>query len=171
MKKLGLALLVMSFSMMVIAAEKGTAEKKDDSQDNNPWIPVAEDERILTMQDIPLDLMRRDPEKYQDMVFEDRFKYYHIYRSKEDVDPALSQQVIVGKTHFTARPVLQSTQMIMIQITPEQDAWMTKQDVRRQDVLKARVRFAGIAPGGALAFDLLEIEESTRSWLLRQPEE
>jgi len=30
--------------------------------------------------------------------------------------------------------------------------------IERQDVIKAQVCFAGIAPGGALAFDLLKIE-------------
>jgi len=168
MKKSCLALLVMSLAVTVLAAGDGLAGKQVDGQDITPWIPVAGDERILTMQDIPLGLMRRDPEKYQGMVFADRFKFYHIYHSREDADPAVRQQVVVGKTHFTARPVLQSTQMIMIQITPDQDAWITRHGIRRQDVVKAKVRFAGISPGGALAFDLLEIEESTRSWLLRQ---
>jgi len=151
------------------ARNEAEAGAQNETEKASPWIPLPEGERILTMQDVPLDLMRRDPEKYLAMVFEDRFKFYHIYHSREDADPAVRQQVIVGKTHFTARPVLQSTQMIIIQITPAQDAWMTKQGIRRQDVLKAKVRFAGIAPGGALAFDLLEVEESSRSWLLRQP--
>jgi len=169
MKKLCLALLVFSFSVTAVAAGEGETGKDDQGTNTNPWIPVAEGERIMTMHDVPLRLLRRDPDKYLGMVFEDRFKFYHIYRSREDVDPAVRQQVIIGKTYFTARPVLQSTEMFKIQITPAQDAWMTKQDIRRQDVVKARVRFAGIAPGEALAFDLLEIEGSERSWLLRQP--
>jgi len=169
MKKLCLALLVCSLAMTAVVAVEGAAEKKDDSQDNNPWIPVAEEERILTMQDVPLELLQREPEKYQDMIFEDRFKFYQIYRNREEANPALRHQVIVGKTHFTASPVLQSVNVIKIQITPAQDAWIRSNGIRRQDVIKARVRFAGVAPGGALAFDLLEIEESARSWLLRQP--
>jgi len=171
MKKLCLALLVLSLSMTVMAAEEGETGKNNQDTNASPWIPVTGDERILTMQDVPLGHMRRNPEKYQGMVFEDRFKFYQIYRSKADADPAVRQQVIVGKTHFTARPVLQSTQMIMIQITPAQDDWMTSHDISRQDVVKAKVRFAGIAPGGALAFDLLEIDGSIRSWLLRHPGE
>jgi hypothetical protein len=167
MKKVCLALLVFLFSMTATVAGETGKEAQDTNID--PWIPVAGDERIMTMHDVPLRLLRRDPDKYLGMVFEDRFKFYHIYRSREDTDPAVRQQVIIGKTYFTARPVLQSTEMFKIQITPAQDAWMTKQDIRRQDVVKARVRFAGIAPGEALAFDLLEIEGSERSWLLRQP--
>jgi len=137
----------------------------------SPWVPLAEGERIMTMQDVPLDLMQREPEKYLGTVFEDRFKFYHIYRNQEDAIPALSKQTIVGKTYFTARPVMQSTHVIKIQITPAQDEWIRRNNVRRQDILKARVRFAGFAPGNTLAFDLLEIEETARSWLLRHPGE
>jgi len=168
MKKLGFALLVMSLSMAAGAADKSAAEQQDQNANNSPWIPVAEGERILTMRDVPLDLMHREPEKYLGVVFEDRFKFYHIYRDSEDVDPAKSRQTIVGETHFTARPVQQSVHVIRIRITPEQDEWIQNKGTRRQDVVKARVRFAGIAPGGALAFDLLEIEESVRSWRLRR---
>lgn len=169
MRNFALALLMLTLPLTALAAGEGETQNKEQNTHTGPWLPVAGDQRILTMDDVPLRLMRREPEKYAGTVFEDRFKFYHIYRSREDVDPSVRQQVIVGKTHFTARPVMQSTEMVMIQITPEQDAWMTKQGIRRQDVLKARVRFAGIAPGGALAFDLLEIEDSFRSWLLRQP--
>ena len=168
MKKPGLALLVMSLSMAALAAGGSAPENKGESPNTSPWIPVAADEQVLTMQDVPLELMYRDPEKYQGVVFEDRFKFYHIYRDKEDMDPARSRQTIIGETHFTARPVQQSVHVIRIQITPEQDEWIQKRGIRRQDVVKARVRFAGIAPGGALAFDLLEIEESVRSWRLRR---
>lgn len=164
MKKLCLTLLVMSLSMTALAA----AEKKDETPDSSPWIPIAEGERILTMRDVPLDLIYREPEKYQGMVFEDRFKFYHIYRDKEDMDPARSRQTIIGETHFTARPVQQSVHVIRIRITPAQDEWILNRGTRRQDVLKARVRFAEIAPGGALAFELLEIEESVRSWRLKR---
>jgi len=168
MKKLGLALLVMSLSMAAGAADERAAEQQDQNANNSPWIPVAEDERILTMRDVPLDLMHREPEKYLGTVFEDRFKFFHIYRDAEDMDPAKSRQTIIGETHFTARPVQQSVHVIRIRITPEQDAWILDQGIRRQDVVKARVRFAGLAPSGTLAFDLMEIEESVRSWRLRR---
>jgi hypothetical protein len=167
MKKIGLALLL-SLSMTAVAASESATEENDKTPDNSPWIPVAADEQILTMRDVPLELMYREPEKYQGIVFEDRFKFYHIYRDKEDMDPAKSRQTIIGETHFTARPVQQSVHVIRIRITPEQDEWIQNKGTRRQDVIKARVRFAGIAPGGALAFDLLEIEESVRSWRLRR---
>jgi hypothetical protein len=168
MKKLFPALLALSFSMAALAAGEGATDAAAGQQDTGPWIPVPEDEPILTMQDVPLDLMYQDPEKYVGTVFEDRFKFFHIYRDKEDMDPAKSRQTIIGETHFTARPVQQSVYVIRIRITPEQDAWILDEGIRRQDVLKARVRFAGLAPSGALAFDLLEIEESVRSWRLRR---
>jgi hypothetical protein len=168
MKKICLALLMMSLSMTAMAADESATGKKDAGPDSSPWIPVAADERILTMRDVPLELMYREPEKYQGMVFEDRFKFFHIYRDKEDMDPAKSRQTIIGETHFTARPVQQSVHVIRIRITPAQEEWIQNKGTRRQDVVKARVRFAGLAPSGALAFDLLAIEESVRSWRLRR---
>jgi hypothetical protein len=167
MKKLGFALLMMSLSLTALAAGE-IITKKQENLDDSPWIPVPEDEPILTMQDVSLDLMYRDPEKYLGTVFEDRFKFFHIYRDTEDMDPAKSRQTIIGETHFTARPVQQSVYVVRIRITPEQDEWIQNKGIRRQDVVKARVRFAGLAPSSALAFDLLEIEESVRSWRLRR---
>jgi len=160
-------LVALMFSMTTVMAGEDARDANAGQQNSGPWIPVAKGERIFTMEDVPLDLLHRDPEKYKGMIFEDRFKFYHIYRNKEDMDPALSRQTIVGKTHFTASPLMQSINMIMIQITPAQDEWLRNKGIRRQDVVKARIRFAGLAPGDALAFDLLEIEGSTRSWLLR----
>jgi hypothetical protein len=159
---------MMSLSMTTVAAAETATATNAENPNTSPWIPVAADEQVLTMRDVPLDLMHREPEKYLGTVFEDRFKFYHIYRDKEDVDPAKSRQTIIGETHFTARPVQQSVHVIRIRITPAQDEWMLNKGIRRQDVVKARVRFAGIAPGGALAFDLLEIEASVRSWRLRR---
>jgi hypothetical protein len=158
----------MSISMTALAAGESTPDEKNSNPGTSPWIPIAPDVQILTMRDVPLDLIYKEPEKYQGMVFEDRFKFFHIYRDKEDMDPAKSRQTIIGETHFTARPVQQSVHVIRIRITPEQDAWILDQGIRRQDVVKARVRFAGLAPSGTLAFDLLEIEESVRSWRLRR---
>ena len=71
-------------------------------------------------------------------------------------------QVILGETHFTARPVQQYLHAIQIQITPRQEAWIRAQGIERQDAIRARVRFKGIAPGAALAFELLEILEAPR---------
>jgi len=168
MKKSCLALLVMSLSMTAVAAGESATETKDENPNNSPWITVAADERILTMRDVPLDFMRRDPAKYQGTVYEDRFKFYHIYHDVETADPARREQTILGKTHFTARPIQQYFNVVRIRITPEQEQWIKNKGIRRQDVVKARVRFAGIAPRGALAFDLLEIEGSVRSWRLRR---
>jgi len=171
MKKIYLIALAAVFSITVGTAGAGTTTVTEGSDAAGPWIPLAEGERILTMQDVPLGLMQREPEKYLGTVFEDRFKFYHIYRNREDAIPVLSKQTIVGKTYFTARPIMQATHVIKIQITPAQDEWIRRNNVRRQDILKARVRFAGFAPGNTLAFDLLEIEETARSWLLRHPGE
>ena len=167
MNKLCLALLVLSLSMAAAAGESATG-KKDASPDNSPWIPIGPDEPVLTMWDVPLTLIHAEPEKYRGKVFEDSFKYYHIYHDKEDADPDKLEQTILGETHFTARPVQQSVHVIRIRITPEQEEWIRNKGTRRQDVLKARVRFVEIAPSGSLAFELLEIEESIRSWRLRR---
>ena len=123
----------------------------------SPWVTTPPEAKIYTMLDIPMQALVEQPEKYIDTVFEDQFKFYHIYHSKEDADPAKRGQVILGKTHFTSRPIKQNMTVIKIQITPAQEAWMRAQHIERQDVVRARVRFAGIAPGNTLAFDLLEI--------------
>ena len=125
----------------------------------SPWVKTPSNAKIYTMMEIPMRNLVEHPEKYIGTVFEDRFKFYHIYHSREDVEPGSRQQVILGKTHFTARPIKQDTMMIQIQITPHQESWMQAHHVVRQDVLRARVRFAGIAPGEALAFELLEITQ------------
>ncbi len=127
MKKIVLALLMMSLSMTTVAAAETATATNAENPNTSPWIPVAADEQVLTMRDVPLDLMHREPEKYLGTVFEDRFKFYHIYRDKEDVDPAKSRQTIIGETHFTARPVQQSVHVIRIRITPAQDEWMLEQ--------------------------------------------
>jgi hypothetical protein len=168
MKKFALALLMMSLSITAMAAGESAPENKDDNPNTSPWFPVAEDEVILTMRDVPLDLMRRDPGKYQGTVYEDSFKFYRIYHDKEEADPARREQTILGETHFTARPIQQYFNVIRIRITPQQEHWIENQGIRRQDVLKARLRFAGIDPRGALAFELLEIKGSDRSWILRR---
>jgi hypothetical protein len=125
-----------------------------------PWKQISPDEKVYTMLDIPLRRIHQHPEEYLGTVFEDQFKFYRIYHSKEDADPDIRGQVILGKTHFTARPVKQYLQAVQIQITPAQEAWIRKQGIVRQDAIRARVRFVGIAPGEALAFELLEILEA-----------
>lgn len=128
----------------------------------SPWVTIPEDAKVYvhTMLDIPLRNLIEHPEGYIGTVFEDQFKFYHIYHGKDDADPDSREQVILGKTHFTARPVKQDIIMIQIQITPQQEAWMHEQHIERQDVVRARVRFAGLAPGDALAFELLEITQA-----------
>jgi len=125
----------------------------------SPWVETPPDTKVYTMLDIPMRNLVEHPQDYVGTVFEDQFKFYHIYHSKEDADPAMGGQVIVGKTHFTARPAKQDTMIIQIQITPRQEAWMQAHHIARQDVIRARVRFAGFAPGDALAFELLEITQ------------
>lgn len=168
MKKLCLALVVMSLSMTALAAGESVTETKDETPNNSPWVQAAAGEQVLTMRDVPLDFLRSDPAKYQGMVFEDRFKFYHIYRDVEDADPTRREQTILGETHFTARPIQQYFNVVRIRITPEQQQWIEDKGIRRQDVVDARVSFAGIAPRGALAFELLEIKGSARSWRLKR---
>lgn len=132
-----------------------------EEQPPSPWVTLPSDAGITvhSMLDIPLRNLIEHPEGYTGTVFEDQFKYYHIYHSKDDADPDSRQQVILGKTHFTARPVKQDTMIIQIQITPQQETWVHEHHIERQDVVRARVRFAGLAPGNALAFQLLEITQ------------
>ena len=123
----------------------------------SPWVPVGRGEQVHAMLDIPLRALQEDTEQYVGTVFEDQFKFYRIYHDREDADPALRGQVIAGETHFTARPVKQYLQIVQIEITPAQEAWIVEQGIQRQDAIRARIRFKGIAPGGALSFQLLEI--------------
>jgi hypothetical protein len=125
----------------------------------SPWIKAKQGEPIHTFLDIPMDEIHAYPEKHIGMVFEDRFKFYRIYHDKETADPSKREQTIRGETHFTARPIQQYLYVIRIRITPHQEKWINKKGIRRQDAIKARVRFAGIAPNGNAAFDLLEILE------------
>jgi len=124
------------------------------------WVPVGPDENVHESLDVPLSALQEDTEKYVGTVFEDRFKFYRIYHDKEDADPALRGQVILGETHFTARPVNQPLYVIQVEITPAQEAWIRERGIERQDAIRLRVRFKGIAPGSALAFELLEVIEN-----------
>lgn len=123
---------------------------------------LSPDKKVYSMLDIPLAKLRENPEHYSGMVFEDWFKFYRIYHNRKDADPALRGQVIVGDTHFTARPVQQALDMVQIVITPDQEARIHELKIRRQDAIKVRLRFKGIAPGEALAFDLVEILEAPK---------
>ena len=114
---------------------------------------------VYTFSDIPMAELRTHVDQYRGTIFEDRVKYYQTYHSREDADPTRRMQVIEGKTHFTARPVNQYTNIIKVQITPEQDKEIVAHGIYRQDVLRVRLRFAGRSPGGALAFDLLDVLE------------
>ncbi len=125
----------------------------------SPWVKVKPGEPIHTFLNVPVDHLHSETEKYMGSVFEDSFKFYRIYHDKATADPSKREQVIRGKTHFTARIVKQYIQVIRVQITPRQEEWIRKMEIQRQDVIKARVRFAGYAPDGSLAFDLLEILE------------
>ena len=124
-----------------------------------PWVKVAPNEKIYTFSDIPINVFYSEPEQQLDKVFEEKFKFYRIYHNKETADPTKREQTVKGKTHFTARPVNQYIHVIQILITPEQEKWIRARGIDRQDVIRARVRFSGTAPGGSLAFDLLEIIE------------
>lgn len=131
-------------------------------EEPSPWIQIAPDEKVYDMLDIPLRRLQEETDDYLGTVFEDQFKFYRIYHDKEDADPAMRGQVILGETHFTARPVHQYLYAIQIQITPRQEAWIRAQGIKRQDAIRLRVRFNGVAPGAALAFELLEILDVPR---------
>jgi hypothetical protein len=127
---------------------------------SSPWVPVSPDEKVHATLDVPLRMLQEETESYVGTVFEDQFKFYRIYHDKEDADPALRGQVILGETHFTARPVNQPLYVIQVEITPAQEAWIRERGIERQDAIRLRVRFKGIAPGSALAFELLEVIET-----------
>jgi hypothetical protein len=145
MKKIALRTLWLSLLVAVACAAPQKAKE--------PAGPV------YTFLDIPMAELRTHVDQYRGTIFEDRVKYYHTYHSREDADPTRRMQVIEGKTHFTARPVGQYTNIIQVQITPEQDKEIVAHRIYRQDVLRVRLRLAGIAPGGALAFDLIKVLE------------
>lgn len=127
----------------------------------SPWVAVSPGENVHGTLDIPLRKLQEEPENYIGMVFEDLFKFYQIYHNKQDANPALRGQVILGETHFSARPVNQPLNMIQVEITPDQEAWIRERGIERQDAIRLRVRFKGIAPGSALAFELLELIETS----------
>jgi len=124
-----------------------------------PWIKADPDAKIYTLLDIPLSELQQHPSQHIGEIFVDRFKFYRIYRNKKDRIPSLSKQTILGKTHFTARPIKQYIHVVQIQITPEQDAWIRAKGIHRQDVIKAKVRFVGLGEGDVMAFELMEILE------------
>ena len=126
----------------------------------SPWVPVGPKEKVHDSLDIPLRKLHEETENYVGTIFEDQFKFYRIYHDKQDADPALRGQVILGETHFTARPVNQPLDVIQVEITPGQEAWIRERGIARQDAIRLRVRFKGIAPGSALAFELLEVIEA-----------
>jgi hypothetical protein len=126
----------------------------------SPWVAVGAGVKVHGSLDVPLRKLQEEPENYAGTVFEDQFKFYRIYHDRQDADPALRGQVILGETHFSARPVNQPLDMIQVVITPAQEAWIRERGIERQDAIRLRVRFKGIAPGSALAFELLEVIET-----------
>ncbi len=156
MKEAGLRIygrIAIPFFLVALLASGGCASQ-------SPWIHIAADEKVYSMLDIPLRKLQEETDDYIGIVFEDQFKFYRIYHDKEDADPALRGQVILGETHFTARPVKQYLYAIQIEITPRQEEWIREHGIERQDAIRARIRFKGIAPGSALTFELLEIIEA-----------
>lgn len=135
---------------------------------SDPWVELEPDEPVHSFTEIPFNSLLEETDKYTGAVFEDRFKFYRIYHDKETSDPTKMEQVIEGETHFTARPIQNYVNVVRIRITPEQEAWIRKEGIRRQDAIQARVRLAGFAPSGVLAFELLEIQESIRSKRLKR---
>jgi len=129
--------------------------------DPSPWVSVEPGEKIYGMSDVPLQALQQDTDSYVGTVFEGQFKFYRIYHDKQDADPARRGQVIVGETHFTARPVNQPLDMIQVELTPPQEAWIRERGIARPDAIRLRLRFKGIAPGSALAFELLEVIEAS----------
>jgi len=159
MKKARTAMLTRTLTPLGFAALLAISGCASHPGPTSPWVKVDAGAEIHDSLDVPFAELQEEPEKYVGTVFEDRFKFYRIYHDKQDADPALRGQVILGETHFTARPVAQPLNIIQVVITPAQEAWIRDHGIERQDAIRLRVRFKGLAPGSALAFDLLEVVE------------
>jgi len=151
--------LTFTVGLLGVAALLAMAGCAMPPESSSPWVTLEAGVEIHDALDVPFAELQEEPEKYIGEVFEDRFKFYRIYHDKQDADPALRGQVILGETHFTARPVTQPLNMIQVVITPAQEAWIREHGIERQDAIRLRVRFKGLAPGSALAFELLEVVE------------
>ncbi len=113
----------------------------------------------VSFDQVPLNQLQGDPESWQGRLFEGRFKFYHIYHGPDRERETPREQRTLVATHFTARPMSQSGHVIRIRLTPAQEAHFKQHGIRRQDVIGARVRFAGVDPDGGLAFELVEVTQ------------
>ncbi len=126
---------------------------------NKPlWITHSPETKVYTMRDVPIVELRRESEKYIGAAFQGRFKFYRIYQGIESVAEVKDRsQIVLGKTHFTARPIDQYGHVIRIRITPQQHEWFKSNGIERQDIINAKVRFAGVSVKQTIAFELLEV--------------
>ncbi|RMG28457.1 MAG: hypothetical protein D6721_08290 [Gammaproteobacteria bacterium] len=122
-----------------------------------PGTPPGISAPVHRFSEVPLRDLRADPRRWIGTRFEGRLKYYRLYHGPERARPGSREQVVRGKTHFTARPLEQMNYVIQVLVTPAQEAWLRAHHVQRQDTLWARLEFTGLAPGEALAFRLLEV--------------
>ncbi len=134
-------ILILSFCFAMVSCAGFLARKQP---------PVSFDQ-------VPLSQLQNDAQAWQSRVFEGRFKFYHIYHGPDRSKEGPREQRTRVPTHFTARPMSQPGHVLRIRLTPEQEAQFNTRGVLRQDVIEARVRFAGIDPDGGLAFDLVEV--------------
>ncbi len=114
---------------------------------------------VYTFLDVPIAFLHEQTEKYMGVVFEDRFTFEGLYNADTPGGSADSKKATQGKPFIEARPIAQTSTVIQIQITPGQEERIKKMGVVKQDLVKAKIRFAGIGPGGNLVFDLIEIME------------
>ncbi len=106
---------------------------------------------------VPLAQVQREAERWRGRTFEGRFKFYHIYHGPDRPKGPPREQRTPVPTHFTARAMSQPGHVVRIRLTPSQEAQFKRRGIRRQDVIGATVRFAGLDPDGGLAFELLEV--------------
>lgn len=108
--------------------------------------------------DVPVEHLHERTEKYLGAVFEDRFTF-------EEADPLTGAVRRAGQetkrqpgSPVLARPIAQNSKVIRIRIAPEQEARIREETASgRKTAVRARVRFAGIAPGGLADFELLAV--------------
>lgn len=126
----------------------------------SPRIEPKYDGPVLTFLDVPVEDFNEQTEKYLGVVFEDRFNFDPISPAHGTTNPVKQGQVFETRSHVAAKPIAQDTRVIQIWIAPAQEEWVRKRlEAEGNYVIKARVRFVGIAPGGQPAFDLMAILE------------
>lgn len=108
--------------------------------------------------DVPVEYLHEQTEKYLGAVFEDRFTFEEADPLTGAVRRAGHETAHEAGSPVLARPIAQNSKVIRIRMAREQEARIREETVAgRKIAVKARLRFAGIAPGGLPDFELLAV--------------